>query len=72
MTPAKAATPPPVRLGSVGKLGALPSVCKTPKEEAALLRQVSDVLKEHLETVTRAAKRCVAARSGDAPATSAR
>ena len=48
------------RLESVGLASVGPhSACKSPAEEAALLRTVSSVMKTHMETVQRAASLCV-------------
>ena len=59
-TPAPAKLPqatPMTRATSAGKWSAI-ALAKTPADESALLRQLSSVVKEHLDTVTKAAKRC--------------
>jgi hypothetical protein len=58
VTPMKMASSSPLsRAGSVGKWSA--AACATPRDEAQLLRQLSSVMQEHLDTVSRAAARCV-------------
>jgi len=74
-------TPAFAKSGSLERRRSLPSpsTATTPTEEARLLRQVSDVLREHLDTVTKAAARCALqavavklALTFDAPHSSAR
>lgn len=57
VTPAKPAMATPLaRAASAGKWSAL--ACATPRDEEALLRQLSSVMKEHIDTVTKSANRC--------------
>ena len=63
-TPVKTVALTPVaplrRLQSVGLASVGPhSACKSPAEEAALLRTVSSVMKLHMDSVQRAASLCV-------------
>jgi hypothetical protein len=66
MTPAKPAgasvASPLVRASSSGAKRSA-ATCATPRDEAVLLRQLSSVMKEHMDTVTKAASRCVRARA---------
>ena len=62
-TPAKAPPPVGTPLARAGSSSAAKwSAVRTPKDESALLRTVSSVLKEHIESVSKAASRRVARR----------